>query len=138
MKKLIPTLAVLVLVIAGAYAHRREPVPHGQSAVAAAYERHLSHVRVEDRGSVVAILPDDEEGSRHQRFLVRASDGTTVLIAHNIDLAQRVAPLHRGDLVAFSGEYIWNAKGGVVHWTHRDPAGHHAAGWIRVNGRTFQ
>jgi hypothetical protein len=37
-------------------------------------------------------------------------------------------PFKRGDRVAFRGEYVWNAQGGVVHWTHRDPKG--GGGWI--------
>ena len=31
-----------------------------------------------------------------------------------------------------------NARGGVVHWTHRDPSGNHPAGWLKRNGETFQ
>jgi hypothetical protein len=25
-----------------------------------------------------------------------------------------------------------------VHWTHRDPAGKHVAGWVKFNGRLYQ
>ena len=91
-----------------------------------------------DEGIVERILRDDSSGSRHQRFLVRTATGVTVLIAHNIDLAPRVASLREGDRVTFNGEYEWNDKGGVIHWTHHDPAGRHEGGWIRHAGKTYQ
>ena len=83
------------------------------------------------------LLPDDREGSRHERFIVRVEGGVTVLVAHNIDLAPRV-PVAVGDSVELRGEYEWNDQGGVINWTHRDPDGRRAAGWIRVGGRTYQ
>ncbi|HVY83004.1 MAG TPA: DUF3465 domain-containing protein [Steroidobacteraceae bacterium] len=92
----------------------------------------------ESAGTVVRVLADDNDGSRHQRFIVRLASGRTVLIAHNIDLAPRVAGLEAGDTVEFSGEFEDNDKGGVVHWTHHDPQGRHVAGWIRHRGRTYQ
>ncbi|MGZ7031830.1 MAG: DUF3465 domain-containing protein, partial [Thermoanaerobaculia bacterium] len=46
--------------------------------------------------------------------------------------------LRTGDQVAFRGEYVWNPKGGLVHWTHRDPTSHHQPGWLKHNGETFQ
>jgi hypothetical protein len=92
----------------------------------------------ESEGTVVRVLPDDDEGSRHQRFIVRLASGRTVLIAHNIDLAPRVEGLVAGDTVAFSGEFADNDKGGVVHWTHHDPNGQHASGWIKHRGRTYR
>jgi uncharacterized protein DUF3465 len=115
------------------------PSAHGgDRAITTAFENHRSNVQVQDGGEVTRVLPDDNEGSPHQRFIVRLASGQTVLIAHNIDLASRVAALKAGDHVEFNGEYEWNERGGVVHWTHRDPQRRHVDGWIRHNGRTYQ
>ena len=38
----------------------------------------------------------------------------------------------------FGGEYEWNEKGGIIHWTHHDPAGRHADGWLKHNNRIYQ
>jgi Protein of unknown function (DUF3465) len=89
-------------------------------------------------GTVTRILSDDNEGSRHQRFILRLATGRTLLVAHNIDLAPRVPSLKEGDTVSFYGEYEPNAQGGVIHWTHRDPAGRHTAGWLEHEGRRYQ
>ena len=107
-------------------------------ALAAAFENRSSNAQVQGSGHVTRILPDDNSGSRHQRFIVGLASGQTVLVAHNIDLAGRVAALKTGDLVEFYGEYEWNERGGVVHWTHRDPQHGHADGWIKHNGHTYQ
>ncbi|WP_019605538.1 DUF3465 domain-containing protein [Teredinibacter turnerae] len=95
-------------------------------------------VQVGGEGVVIKILEDVNVGSRHQRFIVRLKSGQMLLIAHNIDLAPRVTGLAEGDEVEFYGEYEWNIKGGVIHWTHRDPRGAHVAGWIRHGGMTYQ
>jgi ABC-type glycerol-3-phosphate transport system substrate-binding protein len=106
-------------------------------AIADAFRAQRSGVQVVGDGVVSALLPDDNEGSRHQRFVLRLASGQTVLVAHNIDLAPRIAGLAKGDTVGFNGVYEWNAKGGVIHWTHRDPAGRHTPGWLRHDGRTY-
>jgi hypothetical protein len=108
------------------------------SALATAYQNQQSDVQVQANGRVTKLLADDNDGSRHQRFIVQLASGQTVLISHNIDLASRVASLGKGDSVEFYGEYEWNAKGGVVHWTHRDPEHRHVDGWIKHRGRTYQ
>lgn len=108
------------------------------SAIGRAFRTRASGVQVEDEGTVTRVLADDREGSRHQRFILRLASGQTVLVAHNIDLAPRVAGLEEGDSVRFYGQYEWNEKGGTVHWTHRDPQGKHEAGWLKHNGRTYQ
>lgn len=106
--------------------------------LADAYASHADHIHVQGGGRVIAVLKDDREGSQHQRFVLQLDSGQTVLIVHNIDLAPRIEGLAEGDLVTFSGEYIWNAEGGLVHWTHRDPGGRHVGGSLMRGGRIYQ
>jgi hypothetical protein len=108
------------------------------AAIENAFANRLGNQQVEGQGTVVKTLADDADGSRHQRFIVRLESGQTLLVSHNIDLAPRIDTLRTGDTVAFYGEYEWNPKGGVIHWTHHDPQGRHPAGWIRHDGRTYQ
>ena len=108
------------------------------AALAAAFENRRSDVQIEGSGRVTRVLPDDSDGSRHQRFILELASGQTLLVAHNIDLANRVASIRAGDRIAFKGEYEWNARGGMVHWTHRDPQRSHVDGWIKHNGHTYQ
>ncbi len=89
-------------------------------------------------GVVERILADDRDGSPHQRFIIRTSGGLSVLVAHNLDLAPRLDGLAPGDGVTVRGEYEWNDKGGVMHWTHDDPQGRHEAGYIEWRGRRYQ
>ncbi len=97
-----------------------------------------SNVQVSGQGVVVKLLADDNNGSRHQKFIVKLATGNTVLIAHNIDLASRVNGLSEGDSIQFQGEYEWNEKGGVLHWTHKDPNGSHPTGWLQHHGQNYQ
>ena len=97
-----------------------------------------SHVQIESEGIVERVLADDREGSRHQRFLLKGPSGQTVLVAHNIDLAPRVEALTAGTPIAFNGEYEWNERGGVIHWTHRAPRNYHPHGWLEYQGRRYQ
>jgi len=114
------------------------PAADGDRALARAFEEGSSNIRVEGEGVVTTLLPDDRNGRRHQRFILELGSGQTVLVAHNVDLAPRIEALREGDRVAFSGEYEWNPRGGVIHWTHRDPGGAREAGWLRHAGRTYQ
>jgi hypothetical protein len=142
-KNIFPIFAILAVVIVGwlqlngGFDSPTLAAPDNET-LASAIRDHTNGVQVTGEGTVTRILPDDTDGSRHQRFILGLVTGQTLLVAHNVDVASRVTFLERGDLVEFSGVYEWNPQGGVVHWTHHDPNGQHAAGWLKHNGRTFQ
>jgi len=115
-----------------------EPAAGDDTQVGRAFKTRASGVQVAGEGVVASMLPDDLSGRRHQRFIVRLASGQTVLIEHNIDIAPRIDGLQPGDTISFFGEYVWNEKGGMVHWTHHDPQGKHVAGWLKYKGRTYQ
>ena len=103
-----------------------------------AYQNHQSNLQIQGSGTVSRVLPDDNKGSRHQKFILRLDSRQTLLVAHNIDLAPRIPNLKVGDVVQFYGEYEWNDKGGVIHWTHRDPGNRHAHGWLKHQGKIYE
>jgi hypothetical protein len=158
MKKMVTYGAVLLCLLLGYYQQRTTAVATPQNrgnaveqishveqtgngdntAVEQAIEQRRSDVQLTAWGAVKKALADDNQGSRHQRFLVELPSGHTLLVAHNIDLAERVADLQPGELIELHGEYVWNERGGVMHWTHHDPSGRHAAGWIKYKGRVYQ
>jgi hypothetical protein len=113
------------------------PAPAGPDDIRTLFDGHRSDVEVQSSGTVTRILSDDDDGSRHQRFILRLADGLTVLVAHTIDIAPRLDGLRTGDEVAFRGEYEWSDLGGTVHWTHHDPDGRHEDGWLTWQGRTY-
>lgn len=91
---------------------------------------------VEGSGRVRRLLHDDNEGGRHQRFVLTLPGGQTLLVAHNIDIAPTV-PVGIGDRVRFRGVYEWNELGGVLHWTHHDPRGVEDGGYLRFQRRDY-
>ncbi len=106
--------------------------------VGRAFASRASDVQVEGEGRVTRVLPDDLDGRPHQRFILRLASGQTLLVVHNIELAPRIEGLKEGDSVRFNGEYVWNEKGGLIHWTHHDPEGRHVTGWLKHKGKTFK
>ncbi len=144
MKKIIPLLIVLSALIFGNIS-QAEPVQNPEllaqnnsDVLAQAFADGTSNIQVEGKGTVLKLLKDDLQGRKHQKFLLKLASGLTVLIAHNIDLSARIENLNVGDEVAFYGEYEWNNKGGVIHWTHHDPRGQHINGWLKHQGKTYQ
>jgi len=136
-------LAVLAYLIAGRGAPTPTAAPPSSgradtdARLAQLFATQASDVQVEGQGVVTRLLADDTSGDAHQRFILRLRSGQTLLVAHNIDVAPRLDGLAVGDTVAFSGEYVYSAEGGTIHWTHHDPGGTHVAGWLEWNGKRY-
>ncbi len=101
------------------------------------YQQQISKKMIKVSGVTKKLLADDLIEPRHQKFIL-AVDGMTVLVTHNIDLAPRINSLNEGDLVEVYGQYEWNDKGGLLHWTHHDPKGRRQGGWIIHNGKKYE
>ena len=147
MKKFLYLIVVVVAVYAGLTQYRELPMGDGQTtgaesvhedALERAWRSRASGVQLQGQGAVIKVLRDDNVGSRHQKFILKLRSGRTLLVAHNIDIAPRVGSVRKGDQITFYGEYEWNSKGGVIHWTHHDPNGRHVGGWLKHNGKTYQ
>jgi hypothetical protein len=109
------------------------------AAVCSAYDAGRSHVEVVADGQVSSVLGvrPGRDGA-HEGFLLRLNGGCrlTVRVETNTDFTGNF-PLQNGDRVVVKGEYEYYERGGVVHWTHRDPRGHHANGYVEVRGTMY-
>lgn len=134
---------IVALIVAGAFYFWRADIGVTPEDVAssgeieAAFQNQQSGLMVSVEGTIERLLKDDTQGSPHQRFIVRLPSGLTLLIAHNVELAPRVAGLEEGAPIRLHGQYEWNDKGGVIHWTHNDPVGQHEPGWIEYEGHRY-
>ncbi|GAB5496347.1 MAG: hypothetical protein Phyf2KO_14270 [Phycisphaerales bacterium] len=108
-----------------------------EDAIRRLIDNQISGEMVTLEAEIVKLLPDDDEEPRHQRLLLALESGGTVLVAHNIDLAPRV-PADEGDTLIVRGQYEWNDKGGVLHWTHHDPKQWREGGWIELDGERYE
>ena len=108
------------------------------AAVAADFQNQRSQVEVTADGIVVGTFPDRSSSTgRHEQFIIRlTSQNLTVEVEHNISIGKPV-PVADGDRVTVHGEYIWNAQGGLIHFTHHDPQGTHENGYIIDKGTTY-
>lgn len=134
MRNFVPLLAIIVLCAGCA-----RDVAHN-SVVCRAYASQFSRVEVVASGTITRTL-GIQPGIRsaHIGFLMRLNSacGIVVRIESNEDFTGSI-PLRVGERVTVKGEYEYYPLGGVIHWTHPDPTGHHAAGFVEVGGRVYQ
>jgi hypothetical protein len=108
------------------------------SRLQTAFENEENNLQVLVRGTVTKLLSDDTVGDKHQRFILKLASGQTLLIAHNIDIGERVPDTVLGNGIYVYGVYEWNDEGGVIHWTHEDPDESHLEGFIQYDGYRYQ
>jgi hypothetical protein len=108
-----------------------------QSQLLQAQANQAKKVEIIFSARVKKILPDDTKGLPHQRLILAVENGSTVLLAHDIKYAPKV-PVQVGDMLVVKGEYIWNRKGGVVHWTHHSDSPRHEGGYIEFGGQKYE
>ena len=139
--RILPFLIVMGLLAYQYYQSEQPPTGDnlavGDNAVQQAYADHRSGTWLKASGRVSRVLDDDNEGARHQKFILELDDGHTVMVAHNIDLAERI-PVREGVILTVRGRYEWNERGGVIHWTHHDPDGRIQGGWIMLDNVSYQ
>lgn len=137
-RAIVRSLLAAVVAVAGVILAQLEAGDRGAEAVTSPrWSVALDEAWVETPVTIYRLLADDNEGSRHQRLLARAPDGHSLLIVHNIDLAERI-PAREGDELFVRGQFEWTDKGGLIHWTHHDPQGRHAGGYIDHRGERYR
>ena len=105
-----------------------------ESTLKKAVENKEDKVYITVRGKVSRFLKDDEEGSSHQRWILDGDEedvGLSVMVIHNLERFDRV-PLELGDRMEVRGKYVWNDKGGLVHWTNHAVHGEVEGGYIKL------
>ena len=113
----------------------------GNAAVYDAWRAQRSSVEVTASGSVARIFGTRlGRSGEHEGFLLHlrgpGGHGLTVRVEDNVDITGPI-PLQTGDDVEVRGEYIFDPRGGIVHYTHHDPRGHHSSGYVKVRDRLY-
>jgi len=132
----------LVLATLCACARATSQAHDDNSAVYDAWRAGRSHVEVTATGSVARMLGTRlGRSGTHEGFLLHLTGATgrglTVRVEDNIDLTGPI-PLSEGEFVEVRGEYVYDSRGGIVHYTHRDPHGRHIAGYVIAGGKLYQ
>lgn len=111
--------------------------PHFQIEKAIAENRQAPFVEVKS-AKVIKLLRNDNKGARHQRWIIQTSNGSTVTVVHNIDLAEKV-PLSAGDEIDVAGELVFGdrKKDPILHWTHADPQKKRIGGYVVHLGKKY-
>ncbi len=134
--------ASLAFVIALAGCATASSTDDANGAVYDAWANGRSHIEVTATGSVARILGTRRGPSgMHEGFLLHlrgsAGRGLTVRVEDNVDLTGPI-PLTAGDDIEVRGEYVYDASGGLIHDTHRDPRGRRDGGYVKVGGKVYE
>lgn len=118
-------------------AGKQSPSKSGDLEAIRAQQLQLVKVPLTVTAPVKKMLRYDDRGLPHEKFLLELSNGSTILVAHNTRMAPYV-PIQAGDVVTVKGEFIWNEKGGLIHWTHHSDNPIHAGGYIEFKGKRYE
>jgi hypothetical protein len=96
------------------------------------------------KGTVVELLPEDNIGLTHQKFMFKITggqngkyNGKVVIVAHNTEIAPHV-PLKIGSMPEIKGDLLTGESPMVLHWTHKDPSHKHPDGYIKLTDQFYQ
>lgn len=84
--------------------------------------------------TVTKLMPDDNDGSRHQRFYAKLSDNSEVYIVYSLEYGRVRVPVNVGSIIGVGGEYRWTKFGGLLHWVHEDHRDQRPDGYVEVRG----
>jgi hypothetical protein len=100
---------------------------------------HANHAEVTFCGTVVRLRPAKRTRSGVHRYIfVDVGHNDTIEIDANLDEMGNF-PVSVGDSAIVRGEYYYDEDGREgVHWTHHTDRGTHPAGYLTLNGTTYQ
>lgn len=100
------------------------------------FDQGRTGIWVSAEAPVAQVLGDEDIGGHRQRFTIRPREDLAVQVRHSLDDSTRV-PVARGDVVRVQGYYQWEARGGFISRTYRDPDQPGGGGWIEHKGQRY-
>jgi uncharacterized protein YdeI (BOF family) len=100
---------------------------------------HVNHAEVTFCGTVVKVRgPRRTRSGVHRYVFVDVGHNNPIEIDANVD-EMGAFPVSVGDAAVVRGEYYYDDNGREgVHWTHHTDRGSHPAGYLILNGTTYQ
>ncbi|MGK2925446.1 MAG: DUF3465 domain-containing protein [Lysobacterales bacterium] len=132
-------IAVIAALIGVALLWQSRPgyqIVPGFMTVQDAYRYHQTGIMAEVTGTVARVLVADKEDTRNQKFIIRLTNGQSLLVLHDQVSGDRV-PVKVDDTVLVRGEYQWSETGGTLRFTQRDYSPRRMHGWIEHKGRRY-
>jgi len=131
------TTALMLVLASGCASHPETP---DNKLVCQIYAGQGSKQEVLAQGNVATLLGTSNGPSgEHEGFILKLTGDCdlAVRVETNVDITGPV-PLHEGEDAIVKGEYEYTAMGGVIHWTHHDPAGRHVDGYVQADNKVYQ